>query len=188
MRVGDLATLLGAEHAAFASLAPKLRAAVNHEMAEPDRALADGDEVAFLPPVAGGSGAAPRCTISERALDVGEVVARVVGPEAGGIVTDDVIRSLVVSHFLLGTAECMIINHTDCGLMRQREDELRKLVVERAGAESEAPARFFAFDDLDENVRRQMQKLRVHPWVPRELPVRGFVYDVKTGRLREVAA
>ena len=107
---------------------------------------------------------------------------------AGGIVTDDVIRSLVVSHFLLGTAECMIINHTDCGLMRQREDELRKLVVERAGAESEAPARFFAFDDLDENVRRQMQKLRVHPWVPRELPVRGFVYDVKTGRLREVAA
>jgi molybdopterin converting factor subunit 1 len=86
-RVGDLATLLGAEHAAFASLAPKLRAAVNHEMAEPDRALADGDEVAFLPPVAGGSGAAPRCTISERALDVGEVVARVVGPEAGGIVT-----------------------------------------------------------------------------------------------------
>jgi carbonic anhydrase len=107
---------------------------------------------------------------------------------AGGIVTDDVIRSLLVSHFLLGTAECMIINHTDCGLMRQREEELRRLVVERTGTESEAPERFFAFDDLDENVRQQIQKLRSHPWVPRELPVRGFVYDVKTGRLREVAA
>jgi len=106
---------------------------------------------------------------------------------AGGIVTDDAIRSLVISHFLLGTSECMVINHTDCGLMRQREDELRRLVVERAGSETVAPERFFAFDDVEENVRHQVQKLRSHPWVPRELVVRGFVYDVDTGRLREVA-
>jgi MoaE-MoaD fusion protein len=87
-RIADLAALLAREHAAFAALAPKLRAARNQEMAEADEALADGDEVAFLPPVAGGSEApAPRCTISDRALDVGGVVTRVLGPDAGGIVT-----------------------------------------------------------------------------------------------------
>ncbi len=86
-RLGELAALLAEEHPAFAAMEPKLRAAVNHEVAERDQTLAEGDEVAFLPPVAGGSAAATRCTISERALDVGAVVARVVGPDAGGIVT-----------------------------------------------------------------------------------------------------
>ena len=84
-RVGDLAALLAREHPAFAALAPKLRAAVNQEVAEADAPLADGDEVAFLPPVAGGT--QPRCTLEDRPLDVGQVVARVVGPDAGGIVT-----------------------------------------------------------------------------------------------------
>lgn len=86
-RVADLAALLAREHAAFAALAPKLRAARNQEMAEGGESLADGDEVAFLPPVAGGSEAGPRCTLSDRTLDVGAVVARVLGPDAGGIVT-----------------------------------------------------------------------------------------------------
>jgi molybdopterin synthase catalytic subunit len=86
-RLDDLSALLAREHAAFAGMESRLRAAVNHEVAERDAALADGDEVAFLPPVAGGSVARSRCTISERPLDVGEVVARVVGPDAGGIVT-----------------------------------------------------------------------------------------------------
>jgi molybdopterin synthase catalytic subunit len=84
-RLGDLAALLAREHAAFAAMASRLRAAVNQEVAEVDAALADGDEVAFLPPVAGGQ--EPRCTLSERPLDVGQVVARVTGPDAGGIVT-----------------------------------------------------------------------------------------------------
>lgn len=105
---------------------------------------------------------------------------------AGGIVTDDVIRSLVVSHHLLGTEEFMIINHTDCGLMARTEEELQKLVVGRSGVDAVAPARFFGFSNVEQNVRQQMQKLRSHPWIPREVPVRGFVYDVKTGRLREV--
>lgn len=105
---------------------------------------------------------------------------------AGGIVTMDVVRSLVVSHYSLGTEEFMIINHTDCGLLGKSEDELRRTVVSRAGSDSIAPERFFAFDNLEQNVREQMQKLHSHPWVPRQIPVRGFVYDVKTGRLREV--
>ena|SRR5688572_10900026 len=86
-RIADLAALLARENKAFAALAPKLRAARNQEVAEGGEALADGDEVAFLPPVAGGSGAEPRCTLSDRALDIGAVVARVLGPDAGGFVT-----------------------------------------------------------------------------------------------------
>jgi molybdopterin synthase catalytic subunit len=85
-RLADLAALLAREHAAFAALAEKLRAAVNHEMAGPEQRLAEGDEVAFLPPVAGGSAGAPRCTLSDQPLDVGRVVARVLGPGAGGVV------------------------------------------------------------------------------------------------------
>ncbi|MDP9268552.1 MAG: carbonic anhydrase [Acidobacteriota bacterium] len=107
---------------------------------------------------------------------------------AGGIVTEDVIRSLVVSHHLLGTEEIMIINHTDCGLMERSEDELRRLVVARTGSDAAAPERFFGFKDVDDNVRQQLQKLRSHPWIARETPVRGFVYDVKSGRLREIIA
>jgi molybdopterin synthase catalytic subunit len=86
-RLEDLAVILARQHEAFAELRPRLRAAVNQEIADFDHALADGDEVAFLPPVAGGSGPEPRCTLSDRPLDVGHVVARVLGPDAGGVVT-----------------------------------------------------------------------------------------------------
>src|SRR5579862_8800967 len=103
---------------------------------------------------------------------------------AGGIVTDDSLRSLLVSHYLLGTEEFMVINHTDCGLMRTTEQDLRARIQERAGTAAVAPAFFYAFDNLDENVRQQLQKLRTHPWVPKEVCVRGFVYDVSNGRLR----
>jgi carbonic anhydrase len=105
---------------------------------------------------------------------------------AGGMVTDDSLRSLLVSHYLLGTEEFMIINHTDCGLMRTTEEELRNLIQTRAGATATVPALFHAFKDVDENVRHQLQKLRAHPWIPREVTTRGFVYDVSTGLLREI--
>ena len=105
---------------------------------------------------------------------------------AGGIVTDDSLRSLLVSHYLLGTEEFMVINHTDCGLMRTSEQELRARIEKSTGTAAIAPARFYAFQDLDENVRQQLQKLRTHPWIPRKVALRGFVYDVVTGRLREI--
>ncbi|GAC1673884.1 MAG: carbonic anhydrase [Candidatus Acidiferrum sp.] len=105
---------------------------------------------------------------------------------AGGIVTDDTLRSLVVSHYLLGTEEFMVINHTDCGLMQTSEEELRAKIIKRAGTAAISPAFFFAFKDIEENVRQQLQKLRTHPWVPASVAVRGFVYDVTNGRLREV--
>lgn len=105
---------------------------------------------------------------------------------AGGIVTDDSLRSLLVSHYLLGTEEFMVINHTDCGLMHTTEQELRTRIQNRAGTAAIAPAFFFAFQNIDENVRQQLQKLRTHPWIPKEVAVRGFVYDVTSGLLREI--
>jgi len=106
---------------------------------------------------------------------------------AGGIATDDAIRSLIVSHHLLDTQEFIIINHTDCGLLKVREDELKKRLAEKMGTADGAPAHFHAFDDLEENVREQMRRVKSHPWIPKHIPVRGFVYDVKTGALTEVA-
>jgi carbonic anhydrase len=105
---------------------------------------------------------------------------------AGGIVTDDSLRSLIVSHYLLGTEEIMVINHTDCGLMHTTEHELRTRIQNRAGTAAVAPAFFYAFQNIEENVRHQLQKLRTHPWIPKEVAVRGFVYDVANGRLREI--
>jgi carbonic anhydrase len=107
---------------------------------------------------------------------------------AGGIVTDDSLRSLLVSHYLLGTEEFMVINHTDCGLMHTSEHELRTRIENRAGTAAIAPAFFYAFQNIDENVRHQLQKLRTHPWVPKDVAVRGFVYDVTNGLLREISA
>jgi carbonic anhydrase len=105
---------------------------------------------------------------------------------AGGIVTEDTLRSLLVSHYLLDTTEFMIINHTDCGLMLTSEHDLRTKIQQRAGTAAIAPSFFFAFQNVDENVRDQVQKLRTHPWVPKSVSVRGFVYEVESGRLREI--
>src|ERR1700680_4802928 len=82
---------------------------------------------------------------------------------AGGILTDDSLRSLLVSHYLLGTEEFMVINHTDCGLMHTTEQDLRARIENSTGTTAIAPARFYTFQDLDENVRHQLQKLRTHP-------------------------
>ena len=107
---------------------------------------------------------------------------------AGGIVTEDTLRSLVVSHYLLDTREFMVINHTDCGLMLTSEQDLRERIQNRTGTAAVSPAFFYAFKNIDENVRHQLEKLRTHPWVPKEVTVRGFVYDVTTGKLREISA
>ena len=105
---------------------------------------------------------------------------------AGGIVTDDSLRSLLISHYLLDTEEIMVINHTDCGLMHTSEEDLRTRIQNRTGTAAIAPAFFFAFRNIEENVRHQLQKLHTHPWIPGQISVRGFVYDVSSGRLREI--
>jgi carbonic anhydrase len=107
---------------------------------------------------------------------------------AGGLVTEDALRSLIISHSLLGTREFILIEHTDCGMLTFKDEELRARLEKQTGARAETPAAFLAFPDLEENVREQIAKVRAHPWIPKEIPVRGFIYDVKTGRLGEVRA
>ncbi|MDA2913229.1 carbonic anhydrase [Acidobacteriia bacterium AH_259_A11_L15] len=107
---------------------------------------------------------------------------------AGGLVTEDALRSLIISHHLLGTQEFVIINHTDCGMLTFEDEELRARLQQQTGSSADVPAQFYAFGDVEENVRRQVEKVRSHPWIPPGIPVRGFVYDVKKGRLKEVPA
>jgi len=105
---------------------------------------------------------------------------------AGGVVTEDVVRSLIISQQLLGTQEVMIINHTDCGMLTFEDAALRTRLLNATGKLAVAPARFYAFNDVEQNVQEQVRKVRSHPWIPQEVTVRGFVYDVKSGRLKEI--
>ena len=105
---------------------------------------------------------------------------------AGGIVTEDVLRSLLISHYLLFTREFMIINHTGCGLLTFKDQDFRDRLQQVTGTATIAPATFYAFSNLEENVRQQIQKVKGHPWVPKHITVRGFIYDTGTGRLNEV--
>jgi len=107
---------------------------------------------------------------------------------AGGIITDDVLRSLFVSHYFLGTNEVMVINHTDCGLMKATEEDMHKHIEQQTGVAASSPLRFYAFSDVEKNVREQLEKLNAHNWVREELTIRGFVFDVNSGRLKEVVS
>lgn len=106
---------------------------------------------------------------------------------AGGIVTEDVLRSLIISHHIGGTKEFMIINNTKCGMLTFKDEELASRLERETGKAPVVPARFLAFTDLKENVRQQIRKVRSHPWIPQSIPVRGFIYDVDAGRLKEVS-
>jgi carbonic anhydrase len=103
---------------------------------------------------------------------------------AGGVVTDDGIRSLAISQRLLGTEEIVLIHHTDCGMRTLTDDAFKRSIQDETGIKPEWAAE--AFDDLDEDVRQSLARIRASPFIPRKESVRGFVYDVETGRLREV--
>jgi carbonic anhydrase len=104
---------------------------------------------------------------------------------AGGVVTDDEIRSLAISQRLLGTEEILLIHHTDCGMLTFTDDDFKKSVQDDVGIKPEWAAE--SFDDLDTDVRQSIARIKASPFIPRKDKVRGFVYDVETGRLREVA-
>ena len=103
---------------------------------------------------------------------------------AGGVITDDEIRSLAISQRLLGTEEIMLIHHTDCGMLTFGDDDFRRQVQRDTGVKPEWPAE--AFDDLEGDVRQSIARIKASPFIPKKDTVRGFVYDVETGRLREV--
>jgi carbonic anhydrase len=103
---------------------------------------------------------------------------------AGGVITDDEIRSLSISQRLLATEEIILIHHTDCGMLTFSDDDFRRQVQADTGIKPEWAAE--AFDDLEEDVRQSIARIRNSPFIPRKDSVRGFVYDVKTGKLAEV--
>jgi len=119
------------------------------------------------------------------ALGLGDGEAHVLR-NAGGVITDDVIRSLAISQRLLGTREVMLIHHTDCGMQKISDDGFRAELQEATGV---SPAfAIESFGDVDADVRQSILRVRRSPFVPHREAVRGFVYDVDTHRLREVEA
>ena len=103
---------------------------------------------------------------------------------AGGVVTDDEIRSLAISQRLLGTREIVLIHHTDCGMLTFTDDEFKRSVQDETGIKPPWAAE--AFSDLEEDVRQSIARIQASPFIPRKDSVRGFVYEVETGSLREV--
>jgi carbonic anhydrase len=103
---------------------------------------------------------------------------------AGGVVTDDEIRSLAISQRLLGTTSIILIHHTECGMLTFTDDQFKASIQEEVGIKPEWAAE--AFPDLDQDVRQSIARIRVSPFIPHTDDVRGFVFDVATGRLREV--
>ena len=118
-------------------------------------------------------------------LGIGEGDAHVIR-NAGGVVSDDAIRSLVISQRLLGTREVMLIHHTDCGMLTFRDDDVKDAIEADTGLRPSFALE--AFGDLEGDVRQSMGRIRANPFVPHKDSVRGFVYDCATGRLNEVAA
>jgi carbonic anhydrase len=104
---------------------------------------------------------------------------------AGGVVTDDVIRSLTISQRLLGTREVILIHHTDCGMLTFKDDEVKADVEADTGLRP--PFALEAFPDLEQDVRQSIARIKASPFVPRKDAVRGFVFDVRSGALQEVA-
>lgn len=128
-------------------------------------------------------------TCMDARLDVYRMLGLVEGDahvfrNAGGVVTDDVIRSLAISQRLLGTEEIVLIHHTDCGMVMFSDDELKAKITEETGIRPSFA--FEAFDDAASDVRQSIRRIRASPFIPHKDALRGFVFDVKTGRLDEV--
>ena len=104
---------------------------------------------------------------------------------AGGVITDDEIRSLAISQRLLGTTEIILIHHTDCGMLTFSDDELKQQIQEDVGIKPHFSME--SFSDLEEDVRQSIARIQASPFVPNKDSVRGFIYEVESGRLREVS-
>ena len=117
-------------------------------------------------------------------LGLGDGEAHVIR-NAGGVITDDEIRSLAISQRLLGTREIMLIHHTDCGMLTFTDDEFKRSILEDTGIKPHWGAE--SFPDLEEDVRQSIARIKASPFVPYTDAIRGFVFDVATGKLTEVS-
>ena len=103
---------------------------------------------------------------------------------AGGVVTDDEIRSLAISQRLLGTEEIILIHHTDCGMLTFTDDEFKSSIQDETGIKPEWAAE--SFTDLEIDVRQSIARIKQSPFIPKKDNIRGFIFDVATGELNEV--
>ena len=122
-------------------------------------------------------------------LETGALLSLVEGDahvirNAGGVVTDDVVRSLTISQRLLGTREIMLIHHTDCGMLTFTDENLKQQILADTGIKP--PFAMESFTDLEADVRQSIERVKASPYIPHKDEVRGFVYDVASGHLREV--
>jgi len=105
---------------------------------------------------------------------------------AGGLVTEDALRSLIISSYLLGTRTYYVVQHTDCGMLTFTDEKLREKLKSETGHDA-SHLHFHSFLDVEKSVKKQLQTIRNNPFLPRDIDVHGFVYDVRTGKLQEIS-
>jgi carbonic anhydrase len=161
--------------------------AVTDQLLENNRARAESFDKGDLPLPPAKKVAVLACM--DARLDVYKILGLQEGDahvirNAGGVATDDAIRSLVISQRLLDTREIILIHHTDCGMLTFRDDDVKSQIEEATGIRP--PFALEAFSDLEQDVRQSVARIKSSPFLPNADDVRGFVYEVETGRLREV--
>ena len=158
------------------------------ELLAANQRYADAFSVGDLPSPPGRRVAVLTCMdarlLPHRFLGLEEGDAHVIR-NAGGRASADALRSLIISYKLLGTREFLVVHHTDCGMQTFDNDQLRQQLRRDTGADASG-IDFLTFSDLDQSVRDDVQAIRDSPLIPDEIPVKGYVYDVRNGRLREV--
>jgi carbonic anhydrase len=163
---------------------------VRHEVQSANAAYAEGFTKGELPMPPGRRFAVVTCMDARidpaRALGLEEGDAHVIR-NAGGVVSDDALRSLVISHWLLGTQEALVIGHTDCGMVTFTNDVLRDKLRDEAGADASG-IDFLPFPDVGNRVAESVRRIRESDLLPESFAATGYVYDVSSGRLEEVAA
>jgi carbonic anhydrase len=158
------------------------------ELLKNNESYAEGFDKADLPLPPAKKAAVVACM--DARLDVHQILGIEEGDahvirNAGGVVTDDAIRSLAISQRLLGTEEIILIHHTDCGMLTFTDDEFRSQIEQDTGVRPTWAAE--AFPDLDGDVKQSIARIKANPFVPNKDSVRGFVYEVESGKLREVS-
>jgi carbonic anhydrase len=127
----------------------------------------------------------PRLTIIEQALGLKPGDADVIR-NAGSTIDEDSIRSLLISTRVLGSKEILVVQHTGCGLLTFKDDELESKLENLTGAYPITPEKFYSFTDVEKEVVKAIRRIKSHPWISKDVPVRGIVYDGSTGKVTEI--
>jgi carbonic anhydrase len=129
----------------------------------------------------------PRLTMILKALGLPQGDADIIR-NAGSTIDENSIRSLLVSTRVLGSKEILVVQHTGCGMMIFKDDELSSKLENLTNAFPIKPEKFYSFTDVEKEVVKAIRRIKSHPWISKEIPVRGVVYDAETGKIKEITA